>query len=220
MKKQVTTLLLLSTTFLFCACSSKTSQSTTTSSSQLVQETTSSTNTQTNVTETEATSQTQTNNTQDVTGNNASGVITDSQLQALPATPLPEELIGTWIGSSQQARSIEVTISSNGTYNTTADFRLSDEEDEALYVRTEVGQITDLVEYQPNHYLIRGGAGNYSALLPGVTGLGGHITPGFILENGQYKVILWENAAGPDAVLEYDLETYPFVRATLKKLNQ
>lgn len=224
MKTRITTLLLLSTPFLLWACSNKTSQSTATSSSQSVQAVASSTSKQANSSETEvaAGSQTQTSSSSEAgtTSSQASGIISHEQLLALPATSLPEELIGTWVGSSQQARSVEVTISSDGTYTTTADYRTSDDEDEDFYVRTEVGQIIDLVEYKPNYYIIREGAGESSALRPGVTGLGGPITPGFILENGQYKVIFWGNAAGPEAKLTYDLETEPFVRATLEKVNQ
>ncbi|MGV3079160.1 hypothetical protein ACEE44_03005 [Streptococcus sp. 32226D021BW] len=144
---------------------------------------------------------------------------THTQLLTLPATTIPADLVGKWQGSSQQARNIEVTISADGTFTTYEDFRLSEDEEEEHLIQTYTAQVTDLVEYAPNHYLIRGVDGEGSALLPGVTGLGGRIAPGFILEDGQYKVIMWGNPFDPSVEAVYDLVSEPHVHVTLDKVE-
>lgn len=144
---------------------------------------------------------------------------THSQLLTLPATNIPDDLVGKWQGSSQQARNVEVTISADGTFTTYEDFRLSEDEEGDHLIQTYTAQITDLVEYAPNHYLIRGADGEGSALLPGVTGLGGRIAPGFILEDGQYKVIMWGNPFDPSVEAVYDLVSEPHVHVTLDKVE-
>ncbi|MCK4025225.1 hypothetical protein [Streptococcus iners] len=144
---------------------------------------------------------------------------THTQLLTLPATNIPDDLVGKWQGSSQQARNVEVTISADGTFTTYEDFRLSEDEEGEHLIQTYTAQITDLVEYAPNHYLIRGADGEGSALLPGVTGLGGRIAPGFILEDGQYKVIMWGNPFDPSVEAVYDLVSEPQVYATLDKVE-
>ncbi|NQN67560.1 hypothetical protein HPA05_03475 [Streptococcus suis] len=144
---------------------------------------------------------------------------THTQLLTLPATNIPDDLVGKWQGSSQQARNVEVTISADGTFTTYEDFRLSEDEEGEHLIQTYTAQITDLVEYAPNHYLIRGADGEGSALLPGVTGLGGRIAPGFILEDGQYKVIMWGNPFDPSVEAVYDLVSEPHVHVTLDKVE-
>lgn len=147
---------------------------------------------------------------------------THTQLLTLPATTIPDSLVGKWQGSSQQARNIEVTISADGTFTTYEDFRLSEDEEGDHLIHIYNARVTDLVEYAPNHYLIRGAEGEYSALLPGMNGLGGRIAPGFILEDGQYKVFMWGNPADPaDPAVEakYNLVSEPNVFVTLDKVE-
>ncbi|HEL2150201.1 TPA: hypothetical protein TZC45_000878 [Streptococcus suis] len=144
---------------------------------------------------------------------------THTQLLTLPATTIPDSLVGKWQGSSQQARNIEVTISADGTFTTYEDFRLSENEEGEHLIHTYTARVTDLVEYAPNHYLIREAEGEYSALLPGMTGLGGRIAPGFILEGGQYKVIMWGNPFDPSVEAVYDLVSEPHVYVTLDKVE-
>ncbi|CYU73658.1 hypothetical protein [Streptococcus suis] len=144
---------------------------------------------------------------------------THTQLLTLPATTIPDSLVGKWQGSSQQARNIEVTISADGTFTTYEDFRLSENEEGEHLIHTYTARVTDLVEYAPNHYLIREAEGEYSALLPGMTGLGGRIAPGFILEGGQYKVIMWGNPFNPSVEAVYDLVSEPHVYVTLDKVE-
>ncbi|HFR3676406.1 TPA: hypothetical protein ACHVD8_001806 [Streptococcus suis] len=144
---------------------------------------------------------------------------THTQLLTLPATTIPDSLVGKWQGSSQQARNIEVTISADGTFTTYEDFRLSENEEGEHLIHTYTAKVTDLVEYAPNHYLIREAEGEYSALLPGMTGLGGRIAPGFILEGGQYKVVMWGNPADPTVEAKYNLVSEPNVFVTLDKVE-
>ncbi|HEM4938842.1 TPA: hypothetical protein U1429_001112 [Streptococcus suis] len=144
---------------------------------------------------------------------------THTQLLTLPATTIPDSLVGKWQGSSQQARNIEVTISADGTFTTYEDFRLSENEEGEHLIHTYTARVTDLVEYAPNHYLIREAEGEYSALLPGMTGLGGRIAPGFILEGGQYKVVMWGNPADPAVEAKYNLISEPNVFVTLDKVE-
>ncbi|HEM5006622.1 TPA: hypothetical protein U1381_000841 [Streptococcus suis] len=144
---------------------------------------------------------------------------THTQLLTLPATTIPDSLVGKWQGSSQQARNIEVTISADGSFTTYEDFRLSENEEGEHLIHTYTAKVTDLVEYAPNHYLIREAEGEYSALLPGMTGLGGRIAPGFILEGGQYKVVMWGNPADPAVEAKYNLVSEPNVFVTLDKVE-
>lgn len=144
---------------------------------------------------------------------------THTQLLTLPATTIPDSLVGKWQGSSQQARNIEVTISADGTFTTYEDFRLSENEEGEHLIHTYTAKVTDLVEYAPNHYLIREAEGEYSALLPGMTGLGGRIASGFILEGGQYKVVMWGNPADPAVEAKYNLVSEPNVFVTLDKVE-
>lgn len=225
--------LLLSVTCLLTACTSKTqesksetatsktSQSSTnqTSSSQPASSQETTTETSSSVEASQEAQQTQETQSSQAEESVLSTETTHTQLLTLPATTIPADLVGKWQGSSQQARYVEVTVSPDGTFTTYEDFRLSEDEEGDYLIHTYTGQITDLVEYSPNHYLIRGAEGDGSALLPGVTGLGGRIAPGFILENGQYKVLMWGNPADPSIEATYDLVSEPHVYVTLEKVE-
>ncbi|NQO74298.1 hypothetical protein HO952_04340 [Streptococcus suis] len=222
--------LLLSVTCLLTACSakkqksqteattSKTTQASTkqTSSSKPAssQETTTEANSSA-----EASQQNQETQNSQVEESVLSTETTHTQLLTLPATTIPDSLVGKWQGSSQQARNIGVTISADGTFTTYEDFRLSENEEGEHLIHTYTARVTDLVEYAPNHYLIREAEGEYSALLPGMTGLGGRIAPGFILEGGQYKVVMWGNPADPAVEAKYNLVSEPNVFVTLDKVE-
>ncbi|HFI0470639.1 TPA: hypothetical protein ACGOXG_002024 [Streptococcus suis] len=225
--------LLLSVTCLLTACSakkqesqteaatSKTTQASTkqTSSSQPASSQETTTETSSSVEASQEEQQTQETQSSQAQESVLSTETTHTQLLTLPATTIPDNLVGKWQGSSQQARNIEVTISADGTFTTYEDFRLSEDEEGEHLIQTYTAQITDLVEYAPNHYLIRGADGEGSALLPGVTGLGGRIAPGFILEDGQYKVIMWGNPFDPSVEAVYDLVSEPHVHVTLDKVE-
>ncbi|HFI0401437.1 TPA: hypothetical protein ACGOYC_001606 [Streptococcus suis] len=222
--------LLLSVTCLLTACASKTQESksetatskttqastkqTSSSKSASSQETTTEANSSV-----EASQQTQETQNSQAEESVLSTETTHTQLLTLPATTIPDGLVGKWQGSSQQARYVEVTISADGTFTTYEDFRQSEDEEGDYLIHTYTARVTDLVEYSPNHYLIRGAEGKGSALLPGVTGLGGRIAPGFILEDGQYKVIMWGNPLDPSVEAVYDLVSEPHVYVTLDKVE-
>ncbi|HFI0031076.1 TPA: hypothetical protein ACGO2A_002127 [Streptococcus suis] len=220
--------LLLSVTCLLTACASKTQESKSeTATSKTIQSST--VNSSSSVKKTSETSssvvasqeeqQTQESQSSQAEESILSTETTHTQLLTLPATTIPDGLVGKWQGSSQQARYVEVTIFADGTFTTYEDFRLSENEEGEHLIHTYTARVTDLVEYAPNHYLIRGAEGEYSALLPGVTGLGGRIAPGFILEDGQYKVIMWGNPADPAVEAKYNLVSEPNVFVTLDKVE-
>ncbi|HFI0804005.1 TPA: hypothetical protein ACGO7N_000914 [Streptococcus suis] len=214
--------LLLSVTCLLTACSAKKQESQTeATTSKTTQASTKQTSSQETTTEAnssaEASQQNQETQNSQVEESVLSTETTHTQLLTLPATTIPDSLVGKWQGSSQQARNIEVTISADGTFTTYEDFRLSENEEGEHLIHTYTARVTDLVEYAPNHYLIREAEGEYSALLPGMTGLGGRIAPGFILEGGQYKVVMWGNPFDSSIEAKYDLVSEPKVLVTLEK---
>ncbi|HEL1981696.1 TPA: hypothetical protein TY419_001079 [Streptococcus suis] len=222
--------LLLSVTCLLTACSAKKQESqteaTTSKTTQAsTKQTSSSKPASSQETTTEANSSAEASQQNQETQNSQaeesilSTETTHTQLLTLPATTIPDSLVGKWQGSSQQARNIEVTISADGTFTTYEDFRLSENEEGEHLIHTYTARVTDLVEYAPNHYLIREAEGEYSALLPGMTGLGGRIAPGFILEGGQYKVVMWGNPADPTVEAKYNLVSEPNVFVTLDKVE-
>ncbi|HFI2439079.1 TPA: hypothetical protein ACGOYD_002143 [Streptococcus suis] len=214
---------LLSVTCLLTACTSKTQESKSeTSASKTSQSSTvnsSSSVKKTSETSSSAEESQQTEESQENQESILSTETTHTQLLTLPATTIPADLVGKWQGSSQQARYVEVTISADGTFTTYEDFRQSEDEEGDYLIHTYTARVTDLVEYAPNHYLIRGAEGEYSALLPGMTGLGGRIAPGFILEDGQYKVIMWGNPFDPSVEAKYNLVSEPNVFVTLDKVE-
>ncbi|MFM0855643.1 hypothetical protein P7J58_06570 [Streptococcus suis] len=222
--------LLLSVTCLLTACSAKKQKSqteaTTSKTTQAsTKQTSSSKPASSQETTTEANSSAEASQQNQETQNSQaeesvlSTETTHTQLLTLPATTIPDSLVGKWQGRSQQARNIEVTISADGTFTTYEDFRLSENEEGEHLIHTYTARVTDLVEYAPNHYLIREAEGEYSALLPGMTGLGGRIAPGFILEGGQYKVVMWGNPADPTVEAKYNLVSEPNVFVTLDKVE-
>ncbi|HFI0723412.1 TPA: hypothetical protein ACGO5X_000232 [Streptococcus suis] len=216
--------LLLSVTCLLTACSAKKQESQTeATTSKTTQASTKQTSSQETTTEAnssaEASQQNQETQNSQVEESVLSTETTHTQLLTLPATTIPNSLVGKWQGSSQQARNIEVTISADGTFTTYEDFRLSENEEGEHLIHTYTARVTDLVEYAPNHYLIREAEGEYSALLPGMTGLGGRIAPGFILEGGQYKVVMWGNPFDSSIEAKYDLVSEPKVLITLEKVE-
>ncbi|MGQ7384362.1 hypothetical protein ACTGVI_04455 [Streptococcus suis] len=222
--------LLLSVTCLLTACSakkqesqteattSKTTQASTKQASSSKPASSQETTTEAN-SSAEASQQNQETQNSQVEESVLSTETTHTQLLTLPATTIPTDLVGKWQGSSQQARYVELTVSPDGTFTTYEDFRLSEDEEGEHLIHTYTARVTDLVEYAPNHYLIREAEGEYSALLPGMTGLGGRIAPGFILEGGQYKVVMWGNPADPAAEAKYNLVSEPNVFVTLDKVE-
>ena len=120
---------------------------------------------------------------------NKSGQTTrDSQSDA----PVPAALIGTWTGTSPQATDISFTVDADGNVTSKANFNVDYEPYRQSSTTAKAVQISG------NLYVWEGG--DFSTLLPGITGLGGagfQAKPGFILENGTYTPVQFISDLGP-----------------------
>ncbi|MGT2866265.1 hypothetical protein [Streptococcus fryi] len=112
------------------------------------------------------------------------------------ATTIPDVLVGTWSGTSQQATDVSMTISADGTVSTTATF---DSNEGPRLSNARLTQIQDL----GNSYYVLSFEGDVEAIMPGITGLGGagfKTAQGLKIENNVLKVTTW--SAAPDQ--DYD----------------
>ena len=120
---------------------------------------------------------------------NKSGQTTrDSQSDA----PVPAALIGTWTGTSPQATDISFTVDADGNVTSKANFNVDYEPYRQSSTTAKAVQISG------NLYVWEGG--DFSTLLPGITGIGGagfQAKPGFILENGTYTPVQFISDLGP-----------------------
>lgn len=120
--------------------------------------------------------------------NKSSQTTRDSQSDA----PVPADLIGTWTGTSPQATDISFTVDANGNVTSKANFNVDYEPYRQSSTTAKAVQISG------NLYVWEGG--DFSTLLPGITGLGGagfQAKPGFILENGTYTPVQFISDLGP-----------------------
>ena len=118
----------------------------------------------------------------------ASQTTKDSQSDA----PVPAALVGTWTGTSPQATDISFTVDDNGNVTSKANFNVDYEPYRQSSTTAKAVQISG------NLYVWEGG--DFSTLLPGITGLGGagfQAKPGFILENGTYTPVQFISDLGP-----------------------
>ena len=132
---------------------------------------------------------------------NKSGQTTrDSQSDA----PVPAALIGTWTGTSPQATDISFTVDADGNVTSKAHFNVDYEPYRQSSTTAKAVQISG------NLYVWEGG--DFSTLLPGITGLGGagfQAKPGFILENGTYTPVQFISDLGP--TFDYsNYDAFPF----------
>ena len=116
--------------------------------------------------------------------------------QATPDTqsdaPVPAALVGTWTGTSPQATDISFTVDADGNITSKANFNVDYEPYRQSSTTAKAVQISG------NLYVWEGG--DFSTLLPGITGLGGagfQAKPGFILENGTYTPVQFISDLGP-----------------------
>ena len=116
--------------------------------------------------------------------------------QARPDTqsdaPVPAALVGTWTGTSPQATDISFTVDADGNITSKANFNVDYEPYRQSSTTAKAVQISG------NLYVWEGG--DFSTLLPGITGLGGagfQAKPGFILENGTYTPVQFISDLGP-----------------------
>ena len=120
--------------------------------------------------------------------NKSSQTTRESQSDA----PVPAALIGTWTGTSPQATDISFTVDANGNVTSKANFNVDYEPYRQSSTTAKAVQISG------NLYVWEGG--DFSTLLPGITGLGGagfQAKPGFILENGTYTPVQFISDLGP-----------------------
>lgn len=120
--------------------------------------------------------------------NKSSQTTRDSQSDA----PVPAALVGTWTGTSPQATDISFTVDANGNVTSKANFNVDYEPYRQSSTTAKAVQISG------NLYVWEGG--DFSTLLPGITGLGGagfQAKPGFILENGSYTPVQFISDLGP-----------------------
>lgn len=106
--------------------------------------------------------------------------------------PVPAALVGTWTGTSPQATDISFTVDANGNVTSKANFNV----DYEPYRQSST--IAKAIQISGNLYVWEGG--DFSTLLPGITGLGGagfQAKPGFILENGTYTPVQFISDLGP-----------------------
>lgn len=120
--------------------------------------------------------------------NKSSQAKTDTQSDA----PVPAALVGTWTGTSPQATDISFTVDADGNITSKANFNVDYEPYRQSSTTAKAVQISG------NLYVWEGG--DFSTLLPGITGLGGagfQAKPGFILENGTYTPVQFISDLGP-----------------------
>ena len=132
--------------------------------------------------------------------NKSSQTTRDSQSDA----PVPTALVGTWTGTSPQATDISFTVDANGNITSKANFNVDYEPYRQSSTTAKAVQISG------NLYVWEGG--DFSTLLPGITGLGGagfQAKPGFILENGTYTPVQFISDLGPS--FDYsNYKAFPF----------
>lgn len=136
--------------------------------------------------------------------NKSSQATTDTQSDA----PVPAALIGTWTGTSPQATDISFTVDANGNVTSKANFNVDYEPYRQSSTTAKAVQISG------NLYVWEGG--DFSTLLPGITGLGGagfQAKPGFILENGTYTPAQFISDLGPS----FDYSNYKAFSFSLTK---
>ena len=132
--------------------------------------------------------QAETNGSAASESNKSSQATADTQSDA----PVPAALVGTWTGTSPQATDISFTVDADGNITSKANFNVDYEPYRQSSTTAKAVQISG------NLYVWEGG--DFSTLLPGITGIGGagfQAKPGFILENGTYTPVQFISDLGP-----------------------
>lgn len=109
---------------------------------------------------------------------------------------VPSELVGVWKGRSPQAEEITMTVGADGSIWTQANFS-------SYGQKSDVKAVARAIKINQNLYRWELVSGEYSALTPGITGLGGigKAEPGFTLENGKFTPVMFTGPA--DQPLDY-----------------
>ena len=125
---------------------------------------------------------------------------------------VPEELVGTWTGTTEIAKDVQMTVAADGTVTTTANFYQAD----LNPVRTATTKAKAVQASGNVYYWESEGLNGADALLPGITGLGVanfRFKPGFILEEGHYTPIAFTT----DINTEFDYSNYRDFHFSLSK---
>ena len=161
-----------------------------------------------NTKETESSSEETTQSSQTTTASNTtSGDKTTDSSQMVPA-----ELVGTWTGTTELAKDVQMTVAADGTVTTTANFYQADYNP----IRTATARAKAVQASGNIYYWETEEPGDLDALLPGISGLGGanaKVKPGFILEEGHYTPILFVTGLNED----FDYSKYTDFRVSLTK---
>ena len=157
---------------------------------------------------TESSSEETTQSSQTTTASNTtSGAKATDSSQMVPA-----ELVGTWTGTTEIAKDVQMTVAADGTVTTTANFYQAD----VNPIRTATTRAKAVQASGNIYYWDTDEAGAFEALLPGIAGLGGanaKVKAGFILEEGHYTPIVFVT----DLNEEFDYSKYNDFRISLTK---
>ena len=157
---------------------------------------------------TESTSEETTQSSQTTTASNTtSGDKATDSSQMVPA-----ELVGTWTGTTEIAKDVQMTVAADGTVTTTANFYQAD----VNPIRTATTKAKAVQASGNIYYWETDEPGAFDALLPGIAGLGGanaKVKAGFILEEGHYTPIVFVTGLNED----FDYSKYNDFRVSLTK---
>lgn len=161
-----------------------------------------------NTKETESSSEETTQSSQTTTASNTtSGAKATDSSQMVPA-----ELVGTWTGTTEIAKDVQMTVAADGTVTTTANFYQAD----VNPIRTATTRARAVQASGNIYYWETDEPGAFDALLPGIAGLGGanaKVKAGFILEEGHYTPIVFVTGLNE----EFDYSKYNDFRVSLTK---
>ena len=157
---------------------------------------------------TESSSEVTTQSSQTTTASNTtSGDNATDSSQMVPA-----ELVGTWTGTTEIAKDVQMTVAADGTVTTTANFYQAD----VNPIRTATTRAKAVQASGNIYYWETDEPGAFDALLPGIAGLGGanaKVKAGFILEEGHYTPIVFVTGLNE----EFDYSKYNDFRVSLTK---
>ena len=125
---------------------------------------------------------------------------------------VPAELVGTWTGTTEIAKDVQMTVAADGTVTTTANFYQAD----VNPIRTATTRAKAVQASGNIYYWETDEPGAFDALLPGIAGLGGanaKVKAGFILEEGHYTPIVFVTGLNE----KFDYSKYNDFRVSLTK---
>ena len=157
---------------------------------------------------TESSSEETTQSSQTTTASNT----TSSDKATDSSQMVPAELVGTWTGTTEIAKDVQMTVAADGTVTTTANFYQAD----VNPIRTATTRAKAVQASGNIYYWETDEPGAFDALLPGIAGLGGanaKVKVGFILEEGHYTPIVFVTGLNED----FDYSKYNDFRVSLTK---